>query len=395
MIDKCNICGTERQNTIGGGYSIMFKDLLFLDKDYTQQVDVCPNCGFIYTANPFSEEQLNTRYKEFSKFEFDDVHYFLDEADSYKKRCLRQKQFIEASLDAGSFESMLEVGAASGYNLSLYTDKDVFGIEPSKNNVMNAWKNYGISMYAGMFNEYMAQPDKKKYDLIFLSHTLEHIVNPRDFISSCASLSNKFFFIEVPTLDYKFVNEPFGMFAEEHVNIFTLESLQHLMNSFGYNLVDAEIIFNVNETLPAGWPAISTVWKKSDAIVYQRPCISSRQLFDLYIHVSELEFKKIQTIIDTIPDSERIAVWGTGHHASMLLANTSLSDKNIVRVYDSDKKKAGQIFAGCPVQAFSADDITSDAIDSILLATYTAQKTLERILEPYKGKITIRKLYDV
>ena len=372
-----------------------FKDLSFLSKDYTRQMNVCHECGFIYTANPFSEEQLDARYKEFSKYEFDGEGKFRDEADSYKKRCLRQKQFIEASLGAGSFESMLEVGAASGYNLSLYTDKDVFGVEPSKQNAVNAQKNYGVRMYAGVFDEYLAQRDEKKYDLIFLSHILEHIVNPKDFIARCASLNNKFFFIEVPTLDYKFIDEPFGMFTDEHVNIFTLESLQHLMNSCGYNLVDAEMVFVLNEAVFWGGPAISTVWEKSDAIVYRKPVIPSSQIFDSYINASEAEFKKVQAAINSIPDSERIAVWGAGNCASRLLGNTSLSDKNIVRVYDSDKKKAGQIFAGCPVQAFSADDITSDAIDSILLATYTAQKTLERILEPYKGKITIRKLYDV
>ena len=114
-----------------------------------------------------------------------------------------------------------------------------------------------------------------------------------------------------------------------------------------------------------------------------------------YICASESEFKRIKSAIDAIPHDERIAVWGTGHHASMLLANTNLSEKNIVRVYDSYRKKAGQIFAGCSVQAFSEGDISCGIIGSALLATYTAQKALERILKPYKEIITIRKLYYV
>ena len=49
----------------------------------------------------------------------------------------------------------LEVGAASGYNLSLYTGKRRFGIEPSALNCKLAKKNYGVEMFNGLWSEFL------------------------------------------------------------------------------------------------------------------------------------------------------------------------------------------------------------------------------------------------
>lgn len=54
-----------------------------------------------------------------------------------------------------------------------------------------------------------------KYDLIYLSHVLEHIVDSYHFLESLKEINNQFIFIEAPTFDYKLQDEPYGMFGEE------------------------------------------------------------------------------------------------------------------------------------------------------------------------------------
>lgn len=377
-------------------YDLKFKDIVGMEKVYTQNVSICPKCGFIFTANPFSTDQLNTRYKNFSKFEFDDNDYILEESDTYKIRSRRQKDFIRRTVREDSFKSILEVGAASGYNLSLYKDCDVYGIEPSDLNCENAKKNYNIDMFSGVFDEFYAnRAGERKYDLIFLSHVLEHIVNPSDFIGKCVEINSKYIFVEVPTFDYKFIDEPFGMFCEEHVNMFTLQSLENLMGRWGYALVDAEMLMEIGQTLPAGWPAISTLWIKSENIVMHKMAFNSEDVLKCYIEKSEEEMLNVRKKIENIPDTSKLGIWGTGHHASMLLANSDLSQKNIVKVYDSDKKRRGMIFAGLPIEPFDCKDIENGRIDTILVATYTAQKAITNILKEYNNKVDIVTLYDI
>lgn len=390
IIDKCNICGGKTKII----YELEYKDLLGMASEYKYSVGICPNCGFIYTYNPFDESILSNRYKNYSKFEFDDDDYFLSETDDYKFRSIRQHDFIDRVVGLNNINSILEIGASSGYNLSLYSEKETYGIEPSIINCKNALTNYNIDMFCGTFSEFMELNKMQKcYDLIFLSHTLEHIVNPCDFIRKCSEMNNKYIFIEVPTLDYKKVDEPFGMFCEEHVNIFTLDSLERLMKACGYSLVNADMIMGVEQTLPAGWPAISTLWQKSDNIKISEKILDSRNLLMNYIRKSEPELERIKIIIANIPSEKKLGIWGTGHFASMLLANTDLVHKEIVRIYDSDKRKSGLSFAGITVTEFSEEDIMAGKVDIVLIATYTAQKSIEKILRKYKEIVEIVALF--
>lgn len=399
-ITNCNICGLKTETVL----KLKFNDIIGMFDEYTQCVNICPRCGFIYTENPFSDKQLANRYKNNSKYEFDSKDYFLQESESYKKRSLRQHQMLERELSLKDVHSVLEIGAASGYNLSLYNEgRPVLGIEPSELNCKSAKKIYGVDMFCGTFAEYLegCSPSIEscggicqQYDLILLSHVLEHIVNPSDFIESLSCINKKYIFIEVPTMDYKLIDEPYGMFCEEHVNIFTLESLQNLMNKNGYELIHVEMIGGYEEKLPSGWPAISTIWKKCDHCKKRRMIQKASDSLNRYIAASEEEFKRIRKIIDNISENKRLAIWGTGHHVSMLLANTYLKTKNIVAVYDSDIHKKGYTLNGIEIRPFDSNDLKSDKVDAVFIATYTAQNAIEKLLEPYKEIVEIIKLYE-
>lgn len=238
------------------------------------------------------------------------------------------------------------------------------------------------------------QKAEKQYNMIFLSHTLEHIVNPCDFVKKCTEFNKKYIFIEVPTFDYKFSNEPFGMFCEEHVNLFTLEGLQSLMNSCAYQLVDADFVLDVQQKLPAGFPSMITLWERGFRKSY-KSINCSEDILIRYIEDSERNLKRIRRIIDAIEDSKKLALWGTGHHASMLLANTGLASKNIVKVYDSDSRKQGMMFCNRKIEPFSEADLEENKVEVILLATYTAQGTLMKKLSVYEERVKIVKLYSL
>ena len=86
---------------------------------------------------------------------------------------------------------------------------------------------------------------------------------------------------------------------------------------------------------------------------------------------------------------------GAGHHLSMLLDNTSLQNKHIVRVYDSDLRKKGQIVMGEPIQPYSKEDIDNGMVDSILITTYVAQKAIMTFLSKENLNVRLYILYDI
>lgn len=107
----CNICGKP----VRIGKSLRFLDIIGMSSDYTQDMCICDSCDFIFTGNPFSEDQLNNRYKNFAKFVFDEENRIYDDKDSFAIRCRKQGSFINDRIN--DYESVLEIGPASGYNL--------------------------------------------------------------------------------------------------------------------------------------------------------------------------------------------------------------------------------------------------------------------------------------
>jgi len=394
-IKKCCICG----NKVESKFQIAFEDLLGAKENiYCQKIGLCKHCGYIFTQNPFTKEQLDNRYKNVSKFEYDSKDYVLD--NDYKERSIRQKHFLMENIDFSSIHSLFEVGAASGYNLSLYKSYgiQIIGVEPSSVNCRNAKSIYDIQLFNGMFDEYYTkQQGNQKFDIVFLSMVLEHIVDPLTFILQCKNLCNNYIFIEVPTLDLRHSEEPMGIFAEEHVSLFTLDSLNSLMVKAGFRLINAENAYGFNQYIPAAYPSIVTLWQKSDiqSMSMRYNIFSSEELLEKYIIESFKVLKVVRDKIDAIPSHIRLAVWGVGHHASMLLANTNLKEKNIVRVYDSDKRKSGLSFAGIEITVFSEFDLQANSIEAILLTTYTAQKAILKYIKNQVVNCPVITLYDL
>ena len=126
-----------------------------------------------------------------------------------------------------------------------------------------------------------------------------------------------------------------------------------------------------------------------------KPEISSEDCFKNYVKNNEMYLETVKDKINLIPDDIKLAIWGVGHHVSMLLANTRLSVKNIVRVYDSDKRKEGSKIAGIPIHPFDLNDIRTGDVEAILITTYTAQKSIDDCLKSLNINIPIYKLYDI
>lgn len=393
FLDCCPICGARPYHV----FYLPFRDLLGSGLEtYEQMVAICHTCGFIFTQNPFTEEQLRNRYASFSKFEYDAENHLGGLKEWYIRQCKRQKNFIDETLGENGYSSIFEVGCASGYNLGLYCSKKLSGVEPSKLNCKLAKRNYQLELFCGMWEDFYLQEKIEHFDLLFLSMVLEHVVDPRTFLEQCVSkLSSQYVFIEVPTLDYKFMDEPFGMMCEEHVNIFTLESLVYLMRSLQYELMNCEMIFAQHLFLPAGYPSLMTVWNKTKAKNLYRPMLSSEEIFVNYVMKSRRILQEIDEKIRRIPKDEKLGLWGVGHHISMLYANTSLKEKNIVRVYDSDERKQGILIFGCKIKRFDMEDIVTKNIEAVLITTYTAQKAIINSLKFVQEKITIYTLYDI
>jgi 2-polyprenyl-3-methyl-5-hydroxy-6-metoxy-1,4-benzoquinol methylase len=86
--------------------------------------------------------------------------------------------------------SVLDIGCSSGILLRLLHDKgyDVFGIEPNDQAYVRVKNTFGSRIYHGVLNTYET---KKSFDVVILSHVLEHVPDPTHEIALIKNIISK------------------------------------------------------------------------------------------------------------------------------------------------------------------------------------------------------------
>jgi len=383
---KCPICNSSAVFT----NTILFKYLVGIIDEYEQNYFVCNTCDFIFTSNYLDDTLIENYYKNISKYE-GDAKGKVD----ISKRLMSQRQFDFINNSNISYETVLEIGASTGFNLSTFKqhNKIVYGVEPSTLNKKNALELYEIDLFDGMYEEFYKLNNEKKYDLIIMSHVLEHIHNPNEIIKKLNKQNNKFIYIEVPSFEVQIESEPYGSFFYEHVNHFTTNSLSFLMNQNGYNALSISINYNVNGESP-NYPVICSLWEKNDKTSGKKTILHSSFLINNYLSNSENKFKLIQEKVQNIPKNSKIAIWGTGSHTSRLLGMTNLLEKNIVKFYDSDKKKYQFKILDKQITAFDENDINNGLVDTIIISTFSGEKAILKYINSLNVDINVVTLYN-
>lgn len=382
----CPVCSGEGRDL----YTIRNRGVLGVSDEYNQEILSCDGCDLVYTANPVDEKVTAEFYKKLANYEYSSNSRGV--AHNYNDNIRRQYRYVEEHLSEGM--SILEIGAADGTNLNYYKEKGfrVFGIEPSALNKNTAWENYGIELFAGTFEEYEERSDNKEiFDLVILSHVLEHFVEPKTMLNKIKDFNARYLLIEVPAMDARFDDEPFGSFFFEHVNYFSYASLSYLLSEVGYNGKKISVDYNAEH------PVLISLWEKrnteKEAPPMKQSAYRCSDLLKLYFNSSEKRMEEIQKKIDAIPDTARVAVWGTGSHTSRLLGMTNLYSKNIIRFYDSDLKKQEFQLMGKEIAAFSHQDVKENNIDTIVVSTYSGEASILSVLEKSGLNIPVVSFY--
>ena len=382
MNTKCIICSSNAQFV----EEIRFVDIVGLVSEYHPNICICNNCQIIYVSNPIPEEDLMRYYKELSKYEGENSTGIV--GSDLLKMAERQARFILGKVK--DVKTVLEVGSSTGFNLNAFKQKgfSVYGIEPSFRNQRFAKDNYGINLFLGSFDNYFDSESKCSHDLVIVSHVLEHLHDPANFIKQLKEVNRNYVYIEVPSFEIQLVDEPYGIFFYEHIFYFTIDSLSHLMASHGYVGIKIQIEYNVDGEFPH-FPVICSLWEKSDNGKHVPSMYSSHTLLREYLNQSYEKFEKFKEKIDAIDANAKLAIWGTGSHTSRLLGMTNLAHKNIVKFYDSDPKKQGFTMLGKSITAFNADDINNKFVDTILVSTRCGEESIRDFLsyQPFDIKL--------
>ncbi|QQE11762.1 class I SAM-dependent methyltransferase [Planctomycetota bacterium] len=151
-------------------------------------------------------------------------------------------------LKGAGIKSCCDVGCGGGGSLIRMRDggiEELVGIDPDPD-ARESVKENGFEVYSGTAEELPAEIEGRRFDMVLMTHVLEHTVDPVAALKSLQSLvsDDGLLVIEVPNHD----NYGLKMWREawpwldvpRHLNFFTKKSLVELCGITGWEIVSVE-----------------------------------------------------------------------------------------------------------------------------------------------------------
>ncbi|MEH6632303.1 MAG: class I SAM-dependent methyltransferase [Halopseudomonas aestusnigri] len=153
------------------------------------------------------------------------------------------KLLLEKSTEDSSALKILDIGAGHSFfgaiasKSSIMVDGGYHAVEPDENYRETAQKHWTSTKCHSYFYSSLEQVHDQ-FDLITISHVLEHVIDPVDFITNITTYlkPNGFLFIEIPHRDDRFKEDVFP-----HLLFFTKDALSALLTTCGLSPVSVEI----------------------------------------------------------------------------------------------------------------------------------------------------------
>lgn len=193
----------------------------------------CENCGLIYQ----SLEESQAANPEFYRKTYRKI-YQADEKPGTKDLWVQEKRathlvsIVQEQMDV-SPARVLDIGASTGTLLNKMRDRfgsEVVGVEPG-----DAYRAFAKDRGIEMFPSLDALIDSKvdKFDLISISHVLEHFVDPVDELNKIKTElldGEGRLLVEVPNF---FAHDSYEL---AHLTCFTPHTLHELLNQAGFRV---------------------------------------------------------------------------------------------------------------------------------------------------------------
>lgn len=327
----CPVC-CEKQSNVIKRIDMKIPENYHLPEHYN--VVECQRCGFVYADTTATMEDYDWYYTHCN-------FYGDDSKDDNLTRYGMTEELLRRYCQKDS--RMLDIGAGNGrFEVALYKNgyHNITGMDPSVESVERL-KKVGISSYIGSIYSPVALDEENKYDCIFLFEVAEHLLLPGKGIENVKKLlkDDGVFIISVP--DYSRIGDDKSSIANyfnlEHINYFSENSLDNLMNKYGLQRIDQKRF---------GIDLIQCYKNENVSRGIKKDCIT-KETVQKYFLLQKGKEERENRIIDELRENQReIVIWGTGSYVMSLIATTDLMKCNIHGFIDNNKIKQGREMYG-------------------------------------------------
>lgn len=303
----------------------------------------------------------------------------------------RLLQTVDFTLN-GLPTSVLQLGSSDGYTLACFKNagaEQVLGVEPGEKARSFALARYGIESLAGTAENF---DSSEKFELVILTHVLEHLYDPLLVLRKLKRnlADDGHLLIEVPLWE-RLEKQPVGVLSFEHLNYFSEDTLNLLLNAAGFESVYSAKLFNTNQ-----YPVITVVAKMfSEQYAVKPRCESGKTLLNSYLK-KEKNFWSIarEKILKQQQTGYPTYIYGAGIHTSQLLFHVMIwDDIDLQGFIDSSQTKQGKELLTLIVQ--SPDCLTTlPSGANIIISSAASESYIEKSINSIRNDLNMIKLYS-
>ena len=197
---------------------------------------ICKKCGLTQQYKYPNNEFINTFYEKY----YNSLYAFFKNPEerfiSQFNSAIYKFNILKNFVNFDSPKNVLEIGCGAGGILSFFQSMkcDVTGVDYENDHLEFARKK-NIKTFSNYKNI------KQKFDIVILSHVLEHLVDPDEILNICKKFIKKdgLIYIEVPSIEsipkhYDYNLSNFLHIA--HVTHFTKNTFINFMNLKGFEI---------------------------------------------------------------------------------------------------------------------------------------------------------------
>ena len=210
-------------------------------------IEDCPACR-LTQLNPMpTEAELRALYEEsYFSGEEQGLGYadYRAQREEYLETFREELRRIAAHKPSGT---VLDIGCGYGFFMEAAIDAgfDAYGIDVSDACIAEAQAQFPGRAFCGAIDE-VPDLEGKRFDVIFASHLIEHIPNPKHFLQTLAGYLKEdgilvFVTPNIASLLARFSGSRWVSFkAPEHVAYYTPQTMQQMLKAAGYQTIEVQ-----------------------------------------------------------------------------------------------------------------------------------------------------------
>jgi len=332
----------------------------------------CEECGFI------SNVAFNPSVQDYSPI-YEDQQCFSSTFNVFAKNLanrliekynLHNKEILEIGCGKGDFLALLcELGNNSGVGIDPAYIKD--RVHSKALDRLTFIQDYYSEKYANYLG-----------DLICCRHTLEHIPNTAEFLSSvrCA-IGNRLgtvVFFEVPDVSRVLREIAFWDIYYEHCSYFSQGSLARLFRSCQFDIIDLSKDFDDQYILIEAKPASRKAEKVHEREESVKEMAKDVKYFATHCREKLDRWKK--RLNELCSDGRRIVIWGSGSKCVSFMSTLGIRD-HIAYVVDINPFRHGKYLPGIGKKVVSPEILRYYKPDVVIVMNPIYQHEICQMLD--------------